>query len=185
MRLAVTTAGRQARRLIDAAADATVIAVFARSLYLRDAAGRIACFGGPGLGEGPLNALCASWPDTPTVAANTMARWQSGRLSLGDIELDATTAQPWQPSPSVSWKAPTLKRGLVRLAAIPARGLGLAIATLVAGAPLPAGDRFQNAAFVSLLTLASWLRAPDAEPPATIATLIGLGSGLKIGRAHV
>lgn len=178
MRLALTSAGRQAQRLIDAAQDATVIAVFARSLYLRDAAGRIACFGGPGLGEGPLNTLCASWPEAAAVAANTAARWQSGVLSLGSLELDAGTARPWQPVASLSENGAALKNGLVRLAAIPARGLGLAIPTLVAGAPLPAGDRFQNAAFSSLLTLAAWLRHPAGDPPAAIAMLLGLGPGL-------
>lgn len=178
MHLAVRSAGRQARRLIETAQPATVIAVFARSLYLRDASARIACFGGPGLGEGPLNALCASWPDATEVTTNTTARWDAGVLGLGSLELDATRLRPWLPAPSSSWDAPALKRSLARLSAIPARGLGLAIPTLVAAAPLPAGDRFQNAAFVSLLTLASWMRDPVAEPPATVATLIGLGSGL-------
>jgi len=178
VRLAVTTAGSQARRLIEAAQDATVIAVFARSLYLRDTAGRLACFGGPGLGEGPLNALCAAWPDAAAVAANTTARWDSGVLRIGQLELDPKRARGWRPEPEVSWNGPMLERGLVRLAAIPARGLGLAIPTLVAEAPLPAGDRFQNAAFASLLALATWFRDPAGEPPVTVATLIGLGSGL-------
>ncbi len=133
MRLAITIAGRQAQRLIDAAEEATVIAVFARSLYLRDAAGRIACFGGPGLGEGPLNALCASWPEAAAVAANTAASWHSGLLRIGPVELDPTQARLWQPAPSVSLNAPRLKRSLVRLAAIPARGLGRMIPALVGG----------------------------------------------------
>lgn len=178
MSFVLTIAGRQARRLIEAAEDATVIAVFARSLYLRDVSGRIACFGGPGLGQGPLNALCAAWPDGSAVAANTTARWQAGVVRLGGLELDAANANLWHPAASLSWNEVALKNALVRLAAIPARGLGLAIPTLVAEAPLPASDRFQNAAFSSLPTLAAWLRDPTGEPPATVAMLIGLGSGL-------
>ena len=265
MRLAVTTAGSRARRLIEAAQDATVIAVFARSLYLRDASGRIACFGGPGLGEGPLNALCVSWPESATVAANSAANWQAGVLRLGGVELDAAQAQPWRPMSSMAWDGPTLKCGLVRLAVIPARGLGRLIPLLVpqtaasgpspppgpmsarevartrlgggeegtpsrsdgegevvlcgphssdpphplpgsgglrprnedwARAPSPPDRRrasrapkggegygsvaaqLEHALNTSLLTLAAWLREPAGEPPATVATLIGLGSGL-------
>ena len=232
MRLTVTIAGRQAQRLIEAAEDATVIAVFARSLYLRDKAGRIACFGGPGLGKGPLNALCSSWPDTVSIEANATARWRAGVLSLNKLDLDAARAHPWQPATSMAWNGPTLKRGLARLAAIPARGLGRMIPALVsqtdasspspphsggeggarsrsdgegevvlrrsensdpphplaALAPFPpeAGGegydsiaaRLERALNSSLLTLASWLRDPAGEPPAAIATLLGLGSGL-------
>ena len=179
MRLSATTAGSHARRLIEAAEPGTVIAVFPRSLYIRDRAGRIACFGGPGLGAGPLNALCAAWPNSVSVPANVDAHWQSGVLHLGEtLELDCTTTTTWQPAQPRTWQRSAFSTSLIRLAALPARGLGLAIPTLVAQAPLPAGDRFQIAAFRGLLALALWLREPSSPPPAAIATLIGLGPGL-------
>jgi hypothetical protein len=179
VRLSVATVGSHAQRLLDAAEDGTVIAVFARSLYVRDLSGRIACLGGPGLGAGPVNALCTAWPDEQTVMAGADARWRAGVLALGDsIELEAASAAPWRPAKPDAWRGEAPGRALVRLAAMPARGLGTAIPTLVSQAPLPSGDRFQMAAFQGLLALSLWLRDPVAEPPAIIATLIGLGPGL-------
>lgn len=177
MRLAVTIAGLHAQRLIDAAEDGTVIAVFARSLYVRDNAGRIACFGGPSLGKGPLNALCDTWPDGQTVPANAGARWQSGVLRLGDsIGLDVASTAPWHPVRPKQREG--LALGLKQLTAIPARGLGLMIPTLVSDAARPSGDRFQMAAFEGVLALAQWLSTPTDQPPETMARLIGLGPGL-------
>jgi hypothetical protein len=179
VRLSVATAGSHALRLIQAAETGTVIAVFQRSLYVRDRSGRIACFGGPGLGAGPLNALCADWPEGLSVPANVEAHWQSGILHLGDrLDLDTTTTERWQPTHPQAWQRKALANALVRLAALPARGLGLAIPTLVAQAPLPPGDRFQIAAFQGLLALALWLREPSSEPPTPVDRLIGLGPGL-------
>jgi len=179
VRLSVATVGSHAQRLMDAAEDGTVIAVFARSLYLRDRSNRIACFGGPGLGAGPVNALCTAWPDEPAVMGGTAARWRAGVLALGDgVEFEAASAAPWRPATPQAWRDETLSRALVRLAAMPARGLGAAIPTLVSQAPLPSGDRFQMAAFQGLLALSLWLRNPAVEPPPLIATLIGLGPGL-------
>lgn len=177
MRLAVATSGSHAQRLIDAAEDGTVIAVFTRSLYVRDNSGRIACFGGPGLGKGPLNALCDTWPDGQAVAANAAACWQTGALRLGDnIELDVANTAPWQPVRPKHRQQ--LALGLKRLAAIPARGLGVMIPTLVSTAALPSGDRFQMAAFEGVLALTRWLNTPADQPPEAIAKLIGLGPGL-------
>lgn len=179
MRLSVATAGSHARRLIEAAEPGMVIAVFQRSLYLRDRAGRIACFGGPGLGAGPLNGLCADWLDSVSVSANVDAHWRSHVLRLGEsVELDCAAVTAWRPARPGAWPRSALANGLIRLAALPGRGLGTAIPTLVAQAPLPAGDRFQMAAFQGLLALALWLREPSGQPPAAVATLIGLGPGL-------
>lgn len=163
---------------MNAQREATVIAVFQRSLYLRDDEGRIACLGGVGLGAGPLNGLCDDWPER-TVTPGTRGAWRDRRLILDTLSVDASRAADWQGAkPSLPVDQQKLVAGLVTLAAIPARGLGRMIVTLVSGPTVAADDRFQAAAFDGLTALVAWLRDPGDEPMAPVARLIGLGPGL-------
>lgn len=180
MRVAVTLIGRQVSRMRATPRAGAVIATFRRSLYIRDAAGDIACFGVPGLGAGPLNALCDRWPDEP-IAAGAPTRWDGGTLHIGSRSFDFGAAVPWRPEPVAA--AHDLHAALARLAdivtgTVPARGLGRTIGALVNGAAWTAGDPFELAGGGGVMALAQWLAAPQGDPPAAVARLIGLGPGL-------
>lgn len=174
----LVTVGSRVRRLIEAGREATVIAVFQRSLYLRDDEGRIACLGGMGLGTGPLNGLCADWPES-AVAPGTRAAWRARTLSVGDLVIEAGAATDWRGArPAGPVDPADVKQGLQRLAALPARGLGRMIPTLIGDASVEPADRFEAAAFAGIAILAGWLRQANDEPPPALEKLIGLGPGL-------
>ncbi len=174
----LVTVGSRVRRLIEAGREATVIAVFQRSLYLRDDEGRIACLGGMGLGAGPLNGLCTDWPES-AVAPGTRTAWRARTLSVGDLVIEAGAAADWRGArPAGPVNPADVKQGLQRLAALPARGLGRMIPTLIGDASVAPADRFEAAAFAGIALLAGWLRQPNDEPPAALEKLIGLGPGL-------
>lgn len=180
MRAAVTLVGRQVRRMMAAPRAGAVIASFRRSLYIRDDAGAIACFGAAGLGAGPLNALCEGWPDD-AIAAGAPARWDDGTLHIGNRTFDCSAAMAWRPEPVPPVHG--LDAALAQLTAIatrtvPARGLGRVIAALTAEAPWAADDPFERAGGEGVISLAQWLAAPRGDPPPTVERLIGLGPGL-------
>lgn len=156
------------------------MATFRRSLYVRDEGGAIACLGVPGLGAGPLNALCDGWPDEPIVAGVT-TNWAGSELEIGARwRFDFLSAATWQPAPL---PACSLARALPLLASTAAadvapRGLGRIIQTLLQNAPWACDDPFERAGSDGVIALARWLAVPVAEPPAAIERLIGLGRGL-------
>lgn len=173
-RAALVTAGSRVRRLIEARRDATVIAVFPRSLYLRDTEGRIACLGGMGLGAGPLNGLCDPWSAvaaTPGLAAV----WHGSALHLGAQRIEMGAATDWH---GIKPARPVDDTALRSLATATMRGLARIIPALLGGAAAEPADRFEAAAFAGVAALAAWLRDPTDEPPAVLERLIGLGPGL-------
>jgi hypothetical protein len=147
----VLSLGRFARAALESG-EARVIAVFERSCYVETPAG-LACIGQ--VGNGPLNAHCASLPLG---------------LSVGDplrVELDGATT--WHPHPAPAWNARALAGSLDRLRVVAARH----IPTEGCGYLLdPSRERPQ-----AVEALAGWLAAPEGVPVGA-AGLIGLGPGL-------
>lgn len=175
---ALVSVGSRVRRLIEAGRPASVIAVFQRSLYLRDDDGRLACLGGMGLGAGPLNGLCETWAEH-ALAPGQRGNWRGRSLTIGDVAITADKAADWRGArPRTPADRRTLAQGLRRLTTAPARGLARIVPTLVDGRAVEPADRFEAAAFAGLVILAGWLKQPNDEPPATLEKLIGLGPGL-------
>ena len=145
--------GRFARVAL-ASGSARLIAVFERSGYVETPAG-LACVGGTGIGNGPLNAQAVTFP--------------SG-LAIGDtFHCEFGDARLWTPRAAPDWDAQTTASALagLRLAAqgrLPSEGFGF----------LLAGASVRPAAIVALV---DWLSDPVGEP-AGAAGLIGFGPGL-------
>lgn len=161
-RLAVRTLGRHARRLVDGRDELRVFARFERSLYVHDAARRLACIGGERLGEGPLNVLLWGADFTAT------------QFHDGDrVELDAARATAWGPPTFPVPARDGLRRGLASLETAfgQVRPRGVAAAR----ADDPVTGRVQ----AGLSALATWLVAgAEAEVPGAALDVLGLGPGL-------
>jgi hypothetical protein len=155
--------------------SAEVAAVFARALYLRLDTGWL-CIGPPGLGDGPLNVLCAlpdglDWRQQglqPNVAIDDRC------IRLAPNHLLAWRDAPvWQPPTPGAWRRESLRRGLdalVRGATSPVEGLGL----FLHDEPQP-DTRESRKAAPAVASLCHWL-ADDGH--AAVQGLIGLGPGL-------
>jgi hypothetical protein len=170
-------------------APGKVIAVFARSFYLANAAGELACIGPPGLGRGPLNMLCDLPQDLD---------WQARGLRPGHIvphldealhiagigSLLLADAVVWRPPPPSTWDAATLVRGLAALAAAThetsADGFAPLVAALARGGRATAcATPLLQLAAPGIVALADWLAAPVKDAlQAAAALLVGLGPGL-------
>lgn len=147
----ISSIGRFARRAL-ISGEARVIAVFERSCYVETPAG-LACIGV--VGNGPLNAHCASQPHG---------------IAVGDaLGVDLTSAVLWQPRPTPAWHSSVVAASLTRLRAaahgrLPQEGFACVLD--------PARERAP-----AVKALARWLAAPEGTPQAA-AGLIGLGPGL-------
>jgi hypothetical protein len=173
----------------------TVIAVFARSFYLADAAGGLACVGPLGLGRGPLNMLCElpcdlDWP-ARGLRPGIGARRDGMTLCIDGIgAFSLTDAVMWRPpSPPEKWHAGTLTKGLAALAARAAsetRQVGfvslvepLARGSLDEAAACTTASPLRHLARPAIIALAEWLAADSDDPPGGAAEmLLGLGPGL-------
>src|SRR5574341_1394926 len=155
----LTLVGEPAWQALSAPAAWTVLAVFRRSFYCRNADGAIVCVGAPAIGAGPLNALCEP-PEALEVPLSRLrpgltAQQTAGVLWIaGWYGLALAGACVWRPAPLSPLPGPdTLASGLRSLAArcdgrIPPDALG----GLVPGLS-PAGDAFLGGAMVALHTL--------------------------------
>ncbi|MBL8833587.1 MAG: DUF2877 domain-containing protein [Rhodospirillales bacterium] len=161
--IVLASAGRDAETVFSGGGDLTVVAAFARSFYMRDAGGRLACVGGPGLGDGPLNALCEHAPAIPAAGAI---------LSTGIFDRRRMTR--WRPAPPGALKREGLRARLAAVAAARPRGLAAAIPALL-GSPFESADPFVAAAVTPLLEIRDWT---GGDPPEALSRLVGLGSGL-------
>lgn len=159
----LVSAGRDAETALSGDGPLKVVAAFARSFYVRDRSGRLACIGGRGLGDGPLNALC----DRPTAipSAGTM---------LDGARIDRTRLVPWRPPPPGPWRREGLPARLAAIGTAGPRGLASVIPAIL-GQPFDSPDPFVAASVGPLLALRDWAGGP---PPPELAGLIGLGPGL-------
>ncbi|MBI3507856.1 MAG: DUF2877 domain-containing protein [Proteobacteria bacterium] len=156
-------AGHFAARLLEGGGELTVIAAFARSFYVRDAGGRIACIGGPGLGDGPLNALAAAAPTIPPTETRISARiFDRSRMAL------------WRPIPPGPLRREGMRSRLAAIGAARPRGLAVAIPALL-GSSFASPDPFVADAIAPLIALRDWV---DGPPPDGLSMLVGLGPGL-------
>jgi hypothetical protein len=172
----------------------TVVAVFARSFYLADNTGGLACIGPPGLGRGPLNLLCAlpgdlDWPSRG-LRPGMVARRDGMILridGIGAFSLDGVAI--WRPAPPPgNWSPETLAAGLAALAAASpgerTDGFAPLVAPLARGrfdelAASPTAAPLLRLAIPAIAALAEWLAAGgEGVPGAAADMLIGLGPGL-------
>src|SRR5574341_619228 len=198
----LTLVGEPAWQALSAPAAWTVLAVFRRSFYCRNADGAIVCVGAPAIGAGPLNALCEP-PEALEVPLSRLrpgltAQQTAGVLWIaGWYGLALAGACVWRPAPLSPLPGPdTLASGLRSLAArcdgrIPPDALGGLIPPLVrCGADprpddLPSGAEVARASLPAVLALVGWLRScwdptdsRPADPPDIVEGLVGLGPGL-------
>lgn len=159
----LVSAGHEAQMALSGGGRLAVVAAFARSFYVRDGAGRLACIGGPGLGDGPLNALGDRPPAIPLPGT-----------TLDGARFDRTRLVCWRPPPAGPWRRDGLRARLAAVAAAGPRGLAVAIPALL-GLPFASPDPFVAASIGPLLALRDWA---DGPPPPELAQLIGLGPGL-------
>ena len=108
--------GMAAAAALSAAARGTLTATFTRSLYVT-IGGHWICIGPPGLGSGPLNALCAL-PDAPDwyasgIKPGTEVRIDADALHLGTrLVFSLTGARVWRPNEPPAWSVESLRKGL-------------------------------------------------------------------------
>lgn len=100
MNVPVVRIGRHAARFLTRYSRAQVAAVFERSLHL-EASGDFLCVGGPGIGNGPLNAIveapaCAEL--LASLTAGSFVAIRDGAVHIAGFRLDARDAKRWQPS---------------------------------------------------------------------------------------
>jgi hypothetical protein len=188
-------AAREAVGGMGTAGEGRVIAVFARSFYVADAAGGLACIGPSGLGGGPLNMLCAL-PDALDWQANGL---RTGDAASSDCEhlhvagrfrFDLADAVAWRPTPvPAGWNVATLAAGLAVLAnRAAAESVADGFAPLVAALATDRREDHEMAAsraplsrfaWPAIASLAGWLASRrNAAPPEAAEVLIGLGPGL-------
>jgi uncharacterized protein DUF2877 len=171
------------------AGESRIVAVFARSFYLANAAGALACIGPAGLGRGPLNVLCEVPAGLDFLAsglhAGDAASCRAGVLLAGGcFACSLSGAMSWRPLQPASPGAATLARGLAALAATTHDSAADGFAPLVGalarrGRVTEGGSPLLQLAAPGIAALADWLasRGKDA-PPAVAAILLGLGPGL-------
>lgn len=167
--------------------DAVILAVFRRSFYLETSGGGLVCIGPKAIGAGPINMICdlpdgIDW-EASGLRPDARAGIARNRLVVaGQYEFDFGNAAVWRPvSLPEDWTAADLRRGLGALdAAASAYDLSDGLAALVGrdGTAIPAAQKGYDA-------LGQWLndaipapQNPVSDPPAEIASLIGLGPGL-------
>lgn len=162
-RIELAETGRDAAAVLSGGGPFAVIAAFARSFYLRDGNGRIACVGTRAIGNGPLNALCAELPTLPGTG---------DRLTASDF--DRAHEMPWRAVPLPPLRRDGLRSRIAAVAAASPRGLATALPAILGASWRPA-DPFIAAALDPLCALREW---KDGEPPEILSRLIGLGPGL-------
>jgi hypothetical protein len=159
----LASAGRDAETALSGGGPLTVIAAFARSFYVRAGARRLACIGGQGRGDGPLNALADRPLAIPPVG--TM---------LDGACFDRSRLVRWRPLPAGPLRRDGLRARLAAVADAGPRGLACSIPAIL-GQPFDIVDPFVAASIGPLLALRDWA---DGPPPPELAQLIGLGPGL-------
>jgi hypothetical protein len=181
--------GVAAAAALSAAARGTLTATFTRSLYVT-IGGHWICIGPPGLGSGPLNALCAL-PDAPDwyasgIKPGTEVRIDADALHLGTrLVFSLTGARVWRPNEPPAWSVESLRKGLRALDRLagsktPKDGLGCFIRPHAAPSrPLarhaaPILRQFQRRLCERLASG----DAPERDWPGSAVELLGLGPGL-------
>ena len=186
--------GRFARRVLGRRRSAIVVARFARSIYVENAAG-LACIGDTRLGHGPLNVIVDPTGPLPPVGVAISVRLASART--------------WKPEAMPRARTATLARGLASLRRVRGRGLfaqrdsdpaiaalrdwvadgvhGRAprsAAGLIGRGPglTPAGDDLVGGALVALRTLGLYARAGRLGRWALRRARTGTN---RISRAHL
>lgn len=185
-RIPVSACGTFVRGQMRPGAIGSVLACFEHSLYLKLAAGVLACVGEERIGCGPLNVCiqAGEWPRVSRCALGETVRATTHEIVIGSrTVLDLTESAPWRPGPiDRHERSPlTVDRFVNRtLACAPKDGLFRAVfdaSSLSLDAPIA------RMAHPAIVALRAWMRrfGPGVGvplPPAVVANLIGLGPGL-------
>src|SRR5262249_53883883 len=148
-----------------------------RSLYLALDSGWIAV-GGPGLGGGPLNLVCAPGPDAPLsaiVAPGAAVRITASACQAGSLTVAIAGVTAWRPAPVGAWTKASLAHGLAAVGDV-VRQCRPAASGLI-GHVFPELGPVLPAAAAPLRRLSEMLAGARFDPGA-IVPLIGLGPGL-------
>ncbi|MGC9335323.1 MAG: DUF2877 domain-containing protein [Anaerolineae bacterium] len=163
-----------------------VLAVFERAWILLPVRGEPFSLVLPTVGDGPLNVVVAA----PTgcfghPAPGTTCDLSDGHLRVGDVDVDLSAAQVWEPCPSWRWlrgRLPQIQGQLDEL-----RSVGLqsapdgSLLSLLPGAPQP-GDGFEGSVLRSARQAGDALRAgwagDESRTQKAALQLAGLGPGL-------
>ena len=192
MKLEARSIGPIAGQALRRRSDATVIASFDQSFYLK-AGGDVVCVAGEGLHDGPLNILtrlptsCPAWSALPIAVGQRWGLGDDALSCIGDPELEIFfgDARPWRPKPPPRAPLPPgqIMLALERLKTMAAslhRSDGLL--GLVLDQESPPGSAAARAARRPLQDLsrhaATWLEDGDPQALASLDALIGLGPGL-------
>ncbi len=204
LRYPVVAGGIWARNWLHDGGDASIIAVFRRSFYIRTTTDRLFCIGGPDLGLGPLNLIiCDSrnhgkgggW-STDGIKNGDRAEARRGILRIGrTLALDGSELAGWSPETRLGPVSPArLRLGLSRMvsnaqACAPPEGLGTLIPRLAGkrrnSRALNAAGPIGAAAVAAIESLETWLSTVPSDSgagyppfPDRARGLIGLGPGL-------
>lgn len=164
-------------------------AVFRRSFYAENALGQLMCFVRDDAEPGPLNILCAGWPDDMTdiiAPCDVLNRRGAAHFFTADLSVSLATGTVWRPPPPPFFDPPLARAGVRRLRdLLPAMTPpdSLARLTFAAASSIPEKETVRRHLFMMaeppLIDLAAWLAAPSALPlPDSAPSLIGLGLGL-------
>ncbi len=185
-RLVLGSAGGPAAAVLGAGGPLETLAVFERSFYAGDAAGRLVCFVRDDAEAGPLNLLCAGWPDNlRALLAEKDTLHRAGDVLVSSfLEIDLSNQRPWLPPEPTPAEPARLRAGLQAfLNAAPALCPADSVATLLwtepdADAAAPALRRAilaETAKGVRALGEGLAGRAPASR---AAEALLGLGGGL-------
>lgn len=177
--------GAAAAEIVDAGAAGEVVAVFARSVYLRFPVGLV-CIGDAAIGPGPLNIHCRDhagfqWQNAAAPGMGASVDWAA--LTVGPLRVDLGGTAIWSPPPLPGWSGATAQAGIASLRAelppeIPEGGL----ATVLASPEVAhrSVEPVLRAALPAIDSLLHWVvNCAATDPPeASLCRLLGLGPGL-------
>ncbi|MDA0999134.1 MAG: DUF2877 domain-containing protein [bacterium] len=186
--------GSAAAAALAAAPGGEVIAVFRRSFYVKGAGGGLVCIGPPGIGAGPLNAICElpeglDWEASGLHAGDSVSIAEENLTVGGRFSFGLKNMARWHPPLPAFCKKPELEEGLRALAGngadrFPEEGLGRLIPWLLNGRAVATGaeNPFLKAGMEGASALYDWMCGAGgdggAPPPEAATALIGLGPGL-------
>ena len=183
-RLIVGAAGAPAAAILNSGGRFETLAVFERSFYVKDRHDRLICFVRDDLEPGPLNLLCAGWPEDSGSLPPEKNVWvlNNGALSSPNVDIILTGKRLWQPEPCPIPKPESVAAGLQTLKELIRRhSPGDSVATLLFTGPFVSSSgglrgTMLVAAAKGVAELSAWLA--DEVSCADPCFLLGLGGGL-------
>lgn len=190
-RIHVRSVGPVAEEVLAGSRGLRAIALFRRSFYLEDDAGRLACLVRNDLEPGPINATATDWPDdvrTLLTRDEPFRRTTKDRLAAagGKLDIDLAARHAWTPPAPPPTDSRNIAAGLDALGRLlPERIPENSLAGLLtddADKAAATGGPFEKALFAQaadcVRELRNWLANPSRRPERAVAGLLGFGPGL-------